>query len=190
MLRSTSAKQKDSTEPVVAPGTPEQKQAPNTQAKTLLIWEGPQRPYKRQDRKFYSGMISVAVVLCLFLVFAGQFILIIVLLSMLFASYALYATPPGKATYIITEEGLQLDDEKIFWEKIENFFVTKRLDGNIININLNSGVMKRRYLIPDKQKTMDEAVSVLEKYAERRKVKEEKSPVQKYIKKVGLSLKE
>lgn len=164
--------------------------APNSKAKTLLIWEGPERPYKKQDRKFYSGMISVALVLCLFLAFAGQFALIIVLLSLLFATYALYSTPPQKTTYVITEDGVELGEEKIFWEQIEDFFVTKKLDEKVINLNLLQGFMKRRYLIPDTQDTMDKAVEIIEKNVQRRKINEEKSPLQKQIKKLGLSLRE
>lgn len=163
---------------------------PNTKAKTLMIWEGPERPYKKQDRKFYSGMISVAIVLCLFLAFAGQFVLIIVLLSLLFASYALYATPPQKTTYVITEDGFELGEEKIFWEQVEDFFVTKRLDEKVINLDLVKGFMKRRYLIPDNQETMDKAVDIIEQHIQRRKLSEEKSPLEKQIKKLGLSLRE
>jgi hypothetical protein len=163
---------------------------PNAKAKTLLIWEGPERPYKKQDRKFYSGMISVAVVLCIFLVFAGQFALIIVLLSILFASYALYATPPKNTTYLINEDGFIFDEEKVFWEQVDDFFIQKRLDGTVINLDINKGLIKRRYLIPDNQQTLDKAVEIIEQHVERRKLKEEKSPVQKQIKKWGLSLKE
>lgn len=166
------------------------KRAINSKAKTLMIWEGPERPYKKQDRKFYSGMISVAIVLCLFLAFAGQFVLIVVLLSLLFATYALYSTPPQKTTYVITEDGLELGDEKIFWEQIEDFFVTKKLDERVINVDLVKGFMKRRYLIPNTQETMDKAVDIVEQHVQRRKLSEEKTPLQKQIKKIGLSLRE
>lgn len=160
------------------------------QAKTLLIWEGPERPYKKQDRKFYSGMISLVVVISVFLAVAGQFTLIIVLLSLLFATYALYSTPPHKTTYVLTTQGVELKEEKIPWEKFKHYFVSQKLDERVINLDLNEGLMGRRFLIADSQKTLDEAIKIIKEYIDEKPYATEKTQAQKLVEKIGLGIKE
>jgi len=160
------------------------------QAKTLLIWEGPERPHKKQDKKFYSGMISLVIVISIFLGVAGQFTLIIVLLSLLFATYALHSTPPQKTTYVLTTQGVEFKDEKMPWSKFKHYFVAKELDEKLINLDLKEGFLSRRFLIADTQKTMDDVIKILKDYLNEKPYATEKSTMQKAIEKAGLSLKE
>ncbi|MBP7859980.1 hypothetical protein KA001_03420 [Patescibacteria group bacterium] len=159
--------------------------------KTLLIWEGPQRPYKKVDRKYYTSMIGIGIALFLFLIFAGQFILIIVLLSMLFTTYALFAVAPGNATYAITTAGLEIQGELVPWEQILNFFTEKRLDVTIISLNVKTTSLSRvKYLIPDNETTLIEAIKIIESKVPRYAPKSDTNLIAKLIERIGLSIKE
>ena len=162
------------------------------QKRTLLIWEGPERPFKKRDKKFYSKMIPLVVAIVLFLTFAGQFMIIIVFLSLLFAAYALYATPPKKSSYVLTTEGVEVEGESIPWKKMESYFISNNNEGTVINLDLNVGsLMKRRFLIPDSIETLEKATKIIEQYVKRKEpTNENKSSASKIINRIGLSLKE
>lgn len=160
------------------------------QQKTLLIWEGPVRPYKKQDKKFYANMISLVIVMGVFLFVAGQWPLIVVLLSLLFASYALYSQKPPNTTYAITNKGIVIDKEVIEYDKIQNFFVTKSLDETLINFDLKLGFLKRRFMIPNNVKTLEKAEKILKDYIfEKPVTKQKPNVIMHYLDKFGLKFK-
>jgi len=163
----------------------------NAMNKTLLIWDGPERPHKHRDRKFYTSMIALLLGISIFLILAGQYMIIILVLSLVFATYALYSTPPGKTTYVITSEGLDFKDEFIPWSKIDSYFVTKSLDGTVINIDLNVGsLLKRRYLIPDNADTMHKATTIIAEHVPKKMEQKKQSVLSKVTNKIGISFKE
>lgn len=141
------------------------KAKPIEQEKTLLIWEGPERPFKHRDRKYYTSMISIALVLGLFLFFAGHFMLIIVLFAILFASYALYSVPPKNIPYVLSDVGVSVAETKYLWGDFLGYSVSKNLDQTIINLELKQNkLMRLVYLIPNKLETLDEAQKIVVKY--------------------------
>ncbi len=158
--------------------------------KTLLIWEGYSRPFKKRDRKFFANMISTAIVILIFLVLAGQFTIIIAFLSLLFAIYALYSTPPQRTTYIITNKGVELEGELIPWEDIKDYFISKKLGHTIINLNLNKGVLNRRYLLPDSIETLRKCKEILNKYLPEYSTPKKQDIITRSIEKIGLKYKE
>lgn len=160
-------------------------------AKTLIIWEAPARPYKKGEKRYLTKLLAVLLPLVIFLVFAGQFTIIIVLLALLFVSYALYAVPPGKATYTIFEDGIEFGEEKVLFSDIDSFHLGKELGQTVVNIDLKkAGLIKRRFLLFDKIETKDKVLKILREKLTERNLQKEETKVTKYVKKLGLSLKE
>ena len=167
------------------------KAKPIEKEKTLLIWEGPERPFKARDRKYYSGMISIEVVLFLFLMFAGQYILVLVFLSVLFAAYSLYSIPPKKIPYVLTDVGVEIDGEKRPWSAFKGYFITKNLDQKIINLEISTkNLLNLVYLIPNNLQTLDEAQKIVEKYLPLKPITVDKSIVGKAFKRLSDYIKE
>ncbi|HHH14303.1 MAG TPA: hypothetical protein ENJ78_01185 [candidate division WWE3 bacterium] len=158
--------------------------------KTLLIWEGYARPFKKKDKKYFTNLISTAVVIIIFLLLAGQFTIIIAFLSLLFASYALYSVPPQKTTYVITNKGIELEEEVIPWERIKDYFVSEKLGHKVINLNLYEGTLSRRYLLPDSKETLQKARKILNEYLAEYIEPKKQDFITKGIEKIGLKYKE
>lgn len=167
------------------------KAKPIEKEKTLLIWDGPERPFKQRDRKFYTSMVSVGLVLLLFLLFAGQFILIIVLLAVLFASYALYSVPPKNISYVLTDVGVSVADTKYLWSDFLSHSVGKTLDQNLISLELSKNtLLKMVYLIPDNVKTLDEAQKIVSKYLPEKSQRIDKNLISKTVSRLTSYIKE
>lgn len=141
------------------------KAKPIEKEKTLLIWEGPERPFKLRDRKYYTSMISISIVLGLFLFFAGHFMLIIALFAILFASYALYSVPPKNISYVLSDVGVYVADTKFLWGDFVGYNISKNLDQTVVNLELGERkLMKMVYLIPNNVETLDSAQKIVAKY--------------------------
>lgn len=162
-----------------------------TQDKTRLIWEGPSRPYKAVDRKYYTGMLGVGIALFLFLAFAGQFTIIIVLLSILFTTYAFYAFPPTKVSYSLSDSGINIADEFVPWSDVTSFFTEKRLDTTLISLNVKTKALSRvKYIIPDTDTTLVEAMKIIEEHVPRFVQKEEKNIIAKLVERISFNIRE
>lgn len=162
------------------------------QTKTLLIWDGPERPHKKRDRKFYTSMISLVIVIGLILTLAGQLMIILLVCSLLFVTYALYTTPPGKTTFVLTNKGVELKEEGISWNEIDYYFISRELDETVINIDLKTNsLLKRRYLIPDSPETLEKATKILDEYVQKRTASQkETSKFTQALDKLGLVIKD
>lgn len=76
--------------------------------KELFSWEAPARPFRKRSREFYSTVGVIVLLLSVILFFAREFLLIGVVLSLAFVSYALASVPPGEITYTLTNKGIYL----------------------------------------------------------------------------------
>jgi len=77
----------------------------NVPEKKLLTWTAPARPFRKRSREFYSTVGVIVLLLSVILFFAREFLLIGVVLSLAFISYALASVPPGNIEYTISSKG-------------------------------------------------------------------------------------
>jgi len=134
--------------------------------KTLLVWEGDSRPFKKKNKKFYLDMLALLIVMGILLIVLGQGMILVVLFSLLFLQYALSTIPPEKITYSITNKGIYISETFYPWEQLSSFYNKKRLDSKIICINiLNSKtILGVRYLLADTVENHSKALELLGKH--------------------------
>lgn len=90
--------------------------------KELYRWEAQARPFKRRTREFYSTVAAFVILLSLILLFAKEFLLIGVILSMGFLAYVLASVPPGNLTNSLTNKGVRTAGKVFYWQEMSRYW--------------------------------------------------------------------
>lgn len=75
--------------------------------KLLYEWRSPSRPYKKRSKEFYSTIAAIIVLLAIILVFANEFLLLGVTLSLAFLAYVLASVKPDTVAHALTNKGIR-----------------------------------------------------------------------------------
>ncbi len=86
-------------------------------------WIADSRVYRPRNREYYSSLAVIVLLLSLILFFAGQTLLIFVLLAFLFVSFVLAATKPMPLLIRLTTYGLQYQGKLYYWNQLGRFWV-------------------------------------------------------------------
>ena len=101
-------------------GLPPQ-QAPS-EYKTLLSWHAPGRPFRVRSRAYYVNVILIMLLVEVVLFLFGQYALMAVVASLVFMTFALAAVPPVDFRYVITSEGVLIEDRFFLWRELYDFY--------------------------------------------------------------------
>lgn len=111
------------------------------QVTTLLAWEAPGRPFKKRNKSYYTSSLLITLLVCVILFIFSQYLLILVVLSLVFVAFALATVPPHNFHYRVSTEGIFVEDHFFLWQELYDFYFKKRLDIDILHI-------RTRALIP------------------------------------------
>jgi len=100
----------------------------------ILQWTAPSRPYKKRNKKYYSTMVIIALLISLILGFAGQLAAITVVIAVAFLVYVLSVVPPQDVNFKITTWGIKVEKTLYYWEELGRYWFTKKHNENILNI--------------------------------------------------------
>ncbi len=91
----------------------------------FIEWHAPGRPFKEHSKEYFvnSFLIMVAIEIILFLF--GQYLLMLVVFSLVFLSFAMAIVPPHDFYYKITSEGIRIEDYFFIWDELYDFFFIK-----------------------------------------------------------------
>lgn len=90
--------------------------------RTYLTWEAPGRPFRERSREYFVNgfLIMGAVEIILFLF--SQYLLMMVVFSLVFLSFALASVPPRPFHYRISSEGLLIEKSFFIWDELYDFY--------------------------------------------------------------------
>lgn len=92
---------------------------------TFLAWEAPGRPFRERSREYFiNGLLIMAAVEIILFLFS-QYLLMMVVLSLVFFSFALASVPPRPFHYRISSEGIQIEKNFFIWEELYDFYFYK-----------------------------------------------------------------
>src|SRR5579859_3133053 len=95
---------------------------------TLFDWAAPGRPFKKRAKIFYTNVILIVLFLEIILFFFHEYMLMFVILSFLFVTFALNTVPPRNFRYKITTGGITIEDHFFLWQELYDFYFRKRFD--------------------------------------------------------------
>lgn len=99
--------------------------------KTLLSWEAPGRPFKKRKKEFYLSVLLIMFLLEIILFLFSQYMLMLVVLSLVFVAFALATVAPRNFHYRISSEGITIEDHFFLWQELYDFYFKKR-DGTTV----------------------------------------------------------
>lgn len=110
---------------------------PNT-VKTLLAWTAPGRPFRKRTKQYYLTslliMLFVEVILFLF----SQYMLMLVVLSLVFVAFALATVSPRDFHYRVSTEGITVEDHFFLWQELYDFYFRKRDGIEVLHIRTHA----------------------------------------------------
>ncbi|MBU2632228.1 hypothetical protein KKG52_00785 [Patescibacteria group bacterium] len=104
--------------------------SPN-QVKTLLAWTAPGRPFAKKGKQYYTSALLIALLIEFILFLFSQYVLMAVVASLVFLSFALASVPPRNFHYRVSSEGITVEDHFFLWQELYDFYF-KRVDGEDI----------------------------------------------------------
>lgn len=97
-------------------------------------WQAPSRPFKKHNKKYFSTVTVIALLVSLILGFAGQLVAVTVVISIMFLVYVLSVIPPANIGYSITTYGIRIEKNLYYWEELGNFWMDKKYGQNLAQI--------------------------------------------------------
>jgi hypothetical protein len=118
-----------------SPPEPQTQQSHSPQQEEVFLqWEAPSRPFKKRNRKYYTTIVLIVVLISLILLFAGQFLLIAVMIAISFLGYALSAIPPEMIVNKVTTYGVRNNNTLYHWDYLGRFWFTSKYNQRLLNI--------------------------------------------------------
>lgn len=117
-------------------------------SQVLLEWVAPERLFKRKSREFYRKIAVIIIFFSLLLLVIKEFLLIGVLGVVFFVIYVFHTIPPRNITHKITTRGINYASGYLYeWDKLNSFFIEKKENTYILNVNTVDPLMGRIFLL-------------------------------------------
>ena len=108
------------------------------EVKTLLSWTSAGRPFKKRTKQYYLTSILITLLVEVILFLFSQYMLMLVVVSLVFVAFALATVPPRNFTYRISTEGITIEDHFYLWQELYDFYFKKREGIQALHIRTHS----------------------------------------------------
>jgi hypothetical protein len=105
---------------------------------TLLEWTAPGRPFRKRSRQYYLTSLLIVILVEIILFLFSQYMLMLVVLSLLFVAFSLATIAPSDFKYRISTEGITIEDHFFLWQELYDFYFKKREGVDVIHIRTHS----------------------------------------------------
>jgi len=89
---------------------------------TLLEWSAPGRPFRKRTKQYFLTAVLIMLLSEIILFLFSQYILMVVVASLVFVGFALELVPPKNFNYRISTEGIQVEDRFFIWQELYDFY--------------------------------------------------------------------
>ncbi|MBI2031620.1 MAG: hypothetical protein HYT08_03310 [Candidatus Levybacteria bacterium] len=95
------------------------------EVKTLLSWTAPGRPFRKRGRQYYLTSLLIMFLIEIILFLFSQYLLMLVVVSLVFVAFALATVPPRNFHYRVSTEGITIEDHFFLWQELYDFYFRK-----------------------------------------------------------------
>ena len=106
--------------------------------KTLLSWTAPGRPFQKKTKQYYLSSLLIMLLVEIILFLFSQYLLMMVVLSLVFLAFALATVAPTNFHYRISSEGVMVEDHFFLWQELYDFYFKKRDGADVLHIRTHS----------------------------------------------------
>lgn len=108
------------------------------EVKTLYEWHAPGRPFRKRGKEYYASSLLIMLLVEVILFLFSQYMLMLVVLSLTFVSFALVTVPPHNFRYKISTEGITVEDHFFLWQELYDFYFKKREGMDVIHVRTHT----------------------------------------------------
>lgn len=120
------------------PPTPSANPQQYSSVKTLLAWTAPGRPFRKKGRQFYLTSLLIMLLIEIILFLFSQYLLMLVVVSLVFVSFALATVPPRDFNYRISSEGITIEDHFFLWQELYDFYFKKKEGDEVLHVRTHA----------------------------------------------------
>jgi len=91
----------------------------------ILSWKAPGRPFRRKSKDFFLSSILIVLFIEIILFLFSQYLLMVVVASLLFLSFVMAIVPPENFSYVISSQGIMVKDHFYIWSELYDFYFKK-----------------------------------------------------------------
>ena len=102
--------------------------------KTFLSWHAPGRPYRKRSVEYYTNSLLITFAIEIVLFLFSQYILMALVFSLAFLTFALAVVPPHLLYYRISSEGIRIEDHYFIWEELYDFYFMRNDRQDVLHI--------------------------------------------------------
>jgi hypothetical protein len=120
----------------------------------LYEWTSDQRAFRRLKKRQYLIVLASVVILMVALAILGQYWFMAALGALMFLLYAVGTVPPAQVTHVITNHGIETNNVKYEWDKLESYWFGKRDDQKYLNVETSIPFPGRLIMLVDDEQLM------------------------------------
>lgn len=103
-------------------------------AKTLLSWHAPGRPFRNHSKEYFINLFLITTAIEIIIFLFHMYLLMMVVFSLAFLAFALAIITPHTFFYKITTEGIRIEDNFFIWEELYDFYFSKHDGIDVVKI--------------------------------------------------------
>ncbi len=108
------------------------------EVKTLLSWTSPGRPFRKRGRQYYLTSLLIMLLVEVILFLFAQYLLMLVVVSLVFVAFALATVPPRDFHYRISTEGITIEDHFFLWQELYDFYFRRIERIEVLHVRTHS----------------------------------------------------
>ena len=105
---------------------------------TILEWSAPGRPFRKRGKQYYLTTLLIMLLVEVILFLFSQYMLMLVVLSLVFVAFALNTVAPSNFKYRVSSEGITVEDHFFLWQELYDFYFKKREGIDVVHIRTHS----------------------------------------------------
>lgn len=106
--------------------------------RTFLAWTAPGRPFKKKSRQYFITAILITILIEVLLFLFSQYVLMMVVLSLVFLTFSLATVPPANFHYRISTEGIMIENHFFIWQELYDFYFRKREGVEVLHVRTHA----------------------------------------------------
>lgn len=136
----------------------------NQPEKVLITWQATSRPFKKRHREVFLTSGAIVALISLILLFAKEFLLIAVILSVYFVFWVLNSVAPETTQHSITSQGIATGKKKYLWENLVRFWFDEKWGHQILNVETNKSFPRQLMMVlPENKANLEKIKAILNK---------------------------
>lgn len=140
-----------------------QPEKPYERPETLVQWQAPARVFRGRSRNWFVGLFLLALILVIGLALLKQLTLMLAVIALAFALYALNRVEPKEIRYAIRTTGIKIGPREYYYHDLKWFWLVEEENRSVLHVSTYLSLPHLLVMVVPEEKK-DEIEKALLKY--------------------------